>query len=168
MPMTTANGVDLHYELDGDGRRHDRVDQRARGRPRDLGAPDGGLPRRRLPRAPDRQPRRREVQRAARPVHEPHAGRRREGRRRRARPHRLPPDRHVDGRDDRPGVRDQPRRRPGERDVLEHLRGAGPVLLADVRDVARHGHDHRRPVHHARRDVVGLHRSRSSRSGRTS
>ena len=52
--------------------------------------------------------------------------------------------------------------------LLEHLRRAGPVLLADVLDVARHGADERRPVHHARRDAVGLHRCRSSRSGRTS
>ena len=31
MPMTTANGVDLHYELDGDGPDTIVLDQRARG-----------------------------------------------------------------------------------------------------------------------------------------
>ena len=45
---------------------------------------------------------------------------------------------------------------------------AGPVLFADVLDVAGHGRHQRCPVHHARRDALGLHACRSSRNGRTS
>ena len=53
--------------------------------------------------------------------------------------HRLPPDGRVDGRHDRPGIRAGLPGRPALGHVRVHLRGAGPVLLADVRHVGGHG-----------------------------
>ena len=50
-----------------------------------------------------------------------------------ARRHRLPPDGRLHGRDDRPGVRAGLRRRPPLGHLRVHVRGAGAVLLADVR-----------------------------------
>ena len=83
--------------------------------------------------------------------------------------HRLPPDGHVDGRDDRPGVRDRLRGRPqvGRPSLARTRRRA-----RSARGCSRCGHDmapgQRRPVHHARRDAVGVHACRSSRRARTS
>ena len=66
----------------GRRRQHDRARQRSRRRPHHLGVADGGPPRRRLPGAALRQPRRRVVVGATWPVHEPPARRRRQGARR--------------------------------------------------------------------------------------
>ena len=57
----------------------------------------------------------------------------RQGAGRPARHHRLPPDGRLDGRDDRPAVRPGLPRRPAVGHVRLHVRGARPVLLADVR-----------------------------------
>ena len=37
MPTAQVNGIDINYQLEGDGAENDRADQRARRRPGDLG-----------------------------------------------------------------------------------------------------------------------------------
>ena len=64
---------------------------------------------------------------------------RHEGAGRQPRALRLPPGRRLDGRHDRPGVRDRLPGRPALADAGLHVRGAGAVLLAHVRAVGRHG-----------------------------
>ena len=111
MPTIRANGLDLAYQIDGDG-------------PETLVLVNGLADTKesweaQVPAFAERyrvdqlrQPRHRRVADTARPVHDGADGRRPRRARRRARPRAVPPARRLDGRDDRPGVRDRPRRPP--------------------------------------------------------
>ena len=84
-------------------------------------------------------------------------GRRPRRARRRARPRALPSARRLDGRDDRPGVRDRACRPPALGLVLLHLLLSRPVLPAHVLVLARPRADARRRLHAARGHPVGVH-----------
>ena len=97
-------------------------------------------------------------------------GRRPRRARRRARPRALPSARRLDGRHDRAGVRDRPRRSPALGLVLLHVLLSRPVLPAHVLVLARPRAHARRRLHAARGDPVGVHdrllRAARGRGGR--